>query len=154
MLKWLKILVSRRECATLQNLQTRTLSVIQIDTQKAFKRCFMPGVVLPPKLYIDLLHLLFKTLTFISICTKIVRIAANWYHIAKCLLVTGKALTIILLWNGEIKNKVAVQYNKDKYFKGTDHDFCWSGKPIYHLQKQGNIHIFQIKKQNPINLLK
>ena len=20
--------------------------------------------------------------------------------------------------------------------KGTGHDFCWSGKPIYHLQKQ------------------
>ena len=34
-------------------------------------------------------------------------------------------------------------------FKGTDHDFCWSGKPIYHLQKQGNIHIFQNKYQNP-----
>ena len=33
--------------------------------------------------------------------------------------------------------------------KGTDHDFCWSGKPIYHLQKQGNIHIFQNKYQNP-----
>ena len=29
--------------------------------------------------------------------------------------------------------------------KGTGHDFCWSGKPIYHLQKQGNIHIFQNK---------
>ena len=33
--------------------------------------------------------------------------------------------------------------------KGTDHDFCWSGKPIYHLQKEGNIHIFQNKQQNP-----
>ena len=33
--------------------------------------------------------------------------------------------------------------------KGTDHDFCWSGKPIYHLQKQGNTHIFQNKYQNP-----
>ena len=33
--------------------------------------------------------------------------------------------------------------------KGTGHDFCWSGKPIYHLQKQGNIHIFQNKYQNP-----
>ena len=33
--------------------------------------------------------------------------------------------------------------------KGTDHDFCWSGKNIYHLQKQGNIHIFQNKYQNP-----
>ena len=34
------------------------------------------------------------------------------------------------------------------FFKGTDHDFChvcWSGKPIYHFQKQGNIHIFQNK---------
>ena len=31
----------------------------------------------------------------------------------------------------------------------TDHDFCWSGKPIYHLQKQGNIHIFQNKYKNP-----
>ena len=30
-------------------------------------------------------------------------------------------------------------------FKGTGHDFCWSGKPICHLQKQGNIHIFQKK---------
>ena len=29
--------------------------------------------------------------------------------------------------------------------KGTGHDFCWSGKPIYHLQKQENIHIFQNK---------
>ena len=25
--------------------------------------------------------------------------------------------------------------------KGTGHDFCWSGKPIYHLQKQGNKHV-------------
>ena len=33
-------------------------------------------------------------------------------------------------------------------FKGTGHDFCWSEKPIYHLQKQGNIHIFQNKYQN------
>ena len=31
------------------------------------------------------------------------------------------------------------------HVKGTDHDFCWSRKPIYHLQKQGNIHIFQKK---------
>ena len=30
-------------------------------------------------------------------------------------------------------------------FKGTGHDFNWSGKPIYHLQKQGNIHIFRNK---------
>ena len=30
----------------------------------------------------------------------------------------------------------------------TGHDFCWSGKPIYHLQKQGYIHIFQNKYQN------
>ena len=37
----------------------------------------------------------------------------------------------------------------DSNFKGTDHDFCWSGKPIYHLQKQGNTHIFQNKYQNP-----
>ena len=29
--------------------------------------------------------------------------------------------------------------------KGTGHDFSWSGKLIYHLQKQGNIHIFQNK---------
>ena len=29
--------------------------------------------------------------------------------------------------------------------KGTGHDFCWSGKPIYHLQKQGNKHKFQKK---------
>ena len=29
--------------------------------------------------------------------------------------------------------------------KGTGHDFCWSGKPIYHLQKQGYIHTFQNK---------
>ena len=36
-----------------------------------------------------------------------------------------------------------------KYLKGTDHDFCWSRKPIYHLQKHGNIHIFQNKYQNP-----
>ena len=34
-------------------------------------------------------------------------------------------------------------------FKGTDHNFCWSGKPIYHLQKQGNIHIFQNNQTNP-----
>ena len=34
-------------------------------------------------------------------------------------------------------------------FKGTGHAFCWSGKPINHLQKQGNIHIFQNKLQNP-----
>ena len=33
--------------------------------------------------------------------------------------------------------------------KGIGHDFCWSGNPIYHLQKQGNIHIFQNKQQNP-----
>ena len=33
--------------------------------------------------------------------------------------------------------------------KGTGHDICWSGKPIYHLQKQGNKHIFQNKLQNP-----
>ena len=30
-------------------------------------------------------------------------------------------------------------------FKGIGHDFCWSGKPIYQLQKQVNIHIFQNK---------
>ena len=30
---------------------------------------------------------------------------------------------------------------KEHDIKGTDHDFCWSGKPIYHLQKQGNIHV-------------
>ena len=36
-----------------------------------------------------------------------------------------------------------------KRFKGTGHDFCWSEKPIYHLQKQGNIHTFQNKYQNP-----
>ena len=29
--------------------------------------------------------------------------------------------------------------------KGTGHDFCWSGKSIYHFQKQANIHIFQNK---------
>ena len=29
--------------------------------------------------------------------------------------------------------------------KGTGHDICWSEKPIYHLQKQGNKHIFQNK---------
>ena len=29
--------------------------------------------------------------------------------------------------------------------KGTGHDFCWSGKTIYHLRKHGNIHIFQNK---------
>ena len=29
--------------------------------------------------------------------------------------------------------------------KGTGHDFSWSGKHIYHLQKQGNIHIFENK---------
>ena len=34
-------------------------------------------------------------------------------------------------------------------FKGTGHDFWWSGKPIYHLQKQGNIHMIQNKEQNP-----
>ena len=31
------------------------------------------------------------------------------------------------------------------HIKGTDHDFCWSENPIYHLQKHGNIHIFQNK---------
>ena len=30
-------------------------------------------------------------------------------------------------------------------FKGTGHDFCWSGKPINNFQKQGNPHIFQSK---------
>ena len=29
--------------------------------------------------------------------------------------------------------------------KGTGHDICWSGKPIYYIQKQGNKHIFQNK---------
>ena len=33
--------------------------------------------------------------------------------------------------------------------KGTGHDFCWSGKPVNYFQKQGNIHIFQNKYQNP-----
>ena len=45
-------------------------------------------------------------------------------------------------------------YNPDNctitvLLKGTDHDFCWSGRPIYHLQKQGNTHIFQNRYQNP-----
>ena len=31
----------------------------------------------------------------------------------------------------EIENKL----------EGTSHDLCWSGKPIKHFQKQGNIHI-------------
>ena len=36
-----------------------------------------------------------------------------------------------------------------RYVKGTGPDFCWSGKPINHLQKQGNIHVIQNKEQNP-----
>ena len=41
------------------------------------------------------------------------------------------------------------RHNTIKKLKGTDHDFCWSGKPIYNLQKQGYIHILQNKQQNP-----
>ena len=36
-------------------------------------------------------------------------------------------------------------YDLYSIVKGTDHNFCWSGKYIYHLQKQENIHIFQNK---------
>ena len=46
------------------------------------------------------------------------------------------------------KQKKKPCIHKYKKLKGTDHDFCWSGKPIYHLQKEGNIHIFQNKYQN------
>ena len=38
-----------------------------------------------------------------------------------------------------------ILHTKHANFKGTDHDFCWSGKPIHHLQKQGNIHIFHYR---------
>ena len=31
------------------------------------------------------------------------------------------------------------------FFKGTDHDFCWSQKPSNPFKKQGNIHMFQNK---------
>ena len=42
-----------------------------------------------------------------------------------------------------------IELKMEAEFKGTGHDFCLSEKPIYHLQKQGHIHIFQNKKQNP-----
>ena len=34
----------------------------------------------------------------------------------------------------------------------SNHDFCWSGKPINHLQKQGIY--FKTNNKIPINLLK
>ena len=54
--------------------------------------------------------------------------------------------------NSAIATNVLRQYEclHHKFdMKGTGHDFCWSGKPIYHPQKQGHMHIFQIKYQSP-----
>ena len=42
-----------------------------------------------------------------------------------------------------LKQIAAEKLNND--IKGIGHDFCWSGKPIYHFWKQGNICIFQNK---------
>ena len=58
----------------------------------------------------------------------------------------GSALKSIMVIQStyDIGSQYATRYSK-KYLKGTGHDFCWSGKPIYHLQKQGNIHMFQNK---------
>ena len=38
--------------------------------------------------------------------------------------------------------------------KGLTSIFDWSGKPISHFQKQGKIHVYQNKQQNPLKLLK
>ena len=68
--------------------------------------------------------------------------------------------TILLHWvqsliekkEGPVRNISASRGNKSCVrVKGTGHDFCRSGKPIYHLQKQGNIYISkQITKSRHI----
>ena len=40
------------------------------------------------------------------------------------------------------------------FFKGTGHDFFWSGTPMNHFQKQGKIHINQKKQLNPYKIAK
>ena len=64
----------------------------------------------------------------------------------------SKCLSCMILYNyssyfkiGEINS---CRLSALPTFQGTDHDFCRSGKPIYHFQKQGDIHIFQNKLQN------
>ena len=39
------------------------------------------------------------------------------------------------------------------HLKGTGNDLCWSGKPINHFQKQGNIY-FKTNNKIPVNLQK
>ena len=64
----------------------------------------------------------------------------------------GSHIHRIMQWNCHLnyicRNRTSLKVTGHKMIKGTDHDFCWSGKPIYHLQKQGNTHIFQNKYQN------
>ena len=55
----------------------------------------------------------------------------------------------LLLFVQKEKKNINIQTTIRLVIKGTGHDFCWSGKPIYHLQKQENIDIFQNKLQNP-----
>ena len=62
---------------------------------------------------------------------------------------TAESRPRYILYTSKKENKVPVRQCILRYLyshlKGTGHDFCRSGKPINHFQKQANIHIFQNK---------